>query len=190
MRSSGGESSWEPTIDIHADVHEVLFDPASGLVLAASARGLAVSADGGKSWRFDTQGLHANYLRSVVVAGETVLVGASTGPRTNHAAVYRAPLNGGATFERCRDGLPERFLDNIDTLCLASSGSQVAFGTSDGSVFVSSDEGKSWSAGAGGTASGPMRGIPLMAWAQQDELRKIETMSLLRARAPHVLAPR
>ena len=144
VRSTDGGKSWEPTIDIHADVHQVLFDPGSRLILAASARGLAVGDDSGKSWRFETDGLHGNYLRAVAVAGGTVLVSASTGPSTNRAAIYRRPLDGGESFERCSQGLPEWFSDNIDTFCLAESGSYVAFGTSDGSVFLSSDEGQSW----------------------------------------------
>lgn len=159
VRSADGGASWEPTIDIHADVHQVLSDPGSGKVLAASARGLAVSDDGGKSWQFHTDGLHANYLRAVAVAGETVLTTASTGPSTSRAALYRRPLDGDAPFERCRGGLPEWFSSNIDTFCLAASGDLVAFGTSEGSVFVSSDEGRSWTVAADGLP--PVRCVAL-----------------------------
>ena len=150
VRSSDGGSSWEPTLDIHADVHQVMLHPASGLVLAASARGLAVSDDDGGSWRFDTGGLHGNYQRAVAVAGETVLVSASTGPFTSEAAVYRRPLRSDGLFDRCQMGLPEWFPSNIDTFCLAASESTAAFGTQEGSVFVSSDEGESWTTVAEG----------------------------------------
>ncbi len=150
VRSTDEGKSWQPTIDVHADVHQVAFDPGSGLVFAASAYGLAVSKDGGESWRFDTEGLHGNYLRAVAVAGGTVLVTASTGPSTKRAAVYRKPLDSSGSFERCQKGLPEWFSDNINTLCLAAAGSRVAFGTSEGTVFLSLDEGQSWTLAAEG----------------------------------------
>ena len=148
VRSTDRGGSWEPTIDINSDIHQVLFDPGSGLVLAASARGLADSADGGESWIFDTDGLHGSYTRAVAVANGTVLVSASTGPSTDRAAVYRRPLEGGEPFERCEQGLPEWFPNNIDTFCLAASGSSVAFGTSEGRVFLSLDAGQSWAEAA------------------------------------------
>ena len=143
-RSSDGGATWTPTISIDSDVHQVTCDPASGLVLAATARGLAVSADQGETWRFDTEGLHARYMRAVAVAGGTVLASASTGPYTDHAAVYRKPLSDATAFERCSNGLPDSFPSNIDTYCIDASGSDAAFGTSEGSVFISSDAGQSW----------------------------------------------
>ena len=150
VRSTDGGASWAPTIDIHADVHQVVFDRASGAILAASARGLGVSTDRGKSWRYDADGLHGKYLRAATVANGTALVSASTGPFTNEAAVYRRSMDGVGPFERCLEGLPEWFSDNIDTYCLAASGASVAFGTADGRVFISRDEGQSWQAAAEG----------------------------------------
>ena len=145
VRSTDGGKSWEPTIDIHTDVHQLIFDAESGTVLAATARGLAVSIDRGDTWRFETDGLHASYLRAVAVSGGTVLVSASTGPRTDRAAVYRKPLTAEGHFLRCEQGLPEWFFDNIDTFCLAASGPTVALGTQEGSVYLSNDGGESWS---------------------------------------------
>ena len=150
LKSRDGGKSWEPTIEVNADVHHVLFDAGSNQLLAATARGLAVSADEGETWRFDVDGLHGRYLRSVAVAGETVLVTASTGPFTERAAVYRRPVGGDGTFERCASGLPEWFASNIDTYWLAASDSLAALGTSAGDVFVSTDEGRTWSASADG----------------------------------------
>ena len=152
-RSEDGGKSWHPTIDVEADVHQVLCDPGSGLVFAATGQGLAVSADGGKSWEFDAQGLHGDYLRAVAVAGETVLVTASTGPFTHRAALYRRPVSGGGHFERCEKGLPKWFSKNIDTYCLAGCDAQAAFGTSEGKVFVSLDQGSSWTVAAEGLAA-------------------------------------
>jgi hypothetical protein len=143
-RSIDDGETWQPTIDIHADIHQVLYDPASALLLGASARGLAVSKDAGANWRYDTGGLHGRYLRAVAVSGVNVLVTASTGPWTDRGAVYRKPLESVGPFQRCEDGLPGWFSDNIDTFCLAGSRSWAAFGTAEGSVYSSSDAGQTW----------------------------------------------
>jgi hypothetical protein len=151
VRSTDGGQSWEPTIDIDADVHQVLAHADSaGLVLASTAWGLARSDNGGADWTFHEEGLHASYSRAVAVAGDTLLVSASTGPRGGTAALYRRPLDADQPFEKCTDGLPEWFPGNIDTHCLAASGSTVAFGTEDGDVFRSEDDGRSWGQVASG----------------------------------------
>ncbi|HEV3475001.1 MAG TPA: hypothetical protein VG602_06525 [Actinomycetota bacterium] len=137
----GDGDGWQPTIDVDADVHQVTaFD---GLVLAATAYGVAISTDRGLTWEMDEDGLHAPYCRAVAVADETLLTTASTGPFTDRAAVYRRPLAGG-TFERCEGGLPEWFPSNIDTHCLVASGSAAALGTDRGEVWLSPDEGRTW----------------------------------------------
>jgi len=135
--------TWEPTIDIDADVHRVW--ALDGRVYAACARGLAVSDDRGDSWRVRDEGLHSTYCRGVAVCGETILVSASNGPRGGGGAVYRGARDGGP-LERCRNGLPEWFDGNIDSLCVDAlpDARVAAFGTSDGRVFVSADEGATW----------------------------------------------
>jgi hypothetical protein len=145
LRSEDDGKTWAPTLDVDADVHQVLFDPGSKHLLAAAARGFGASGDHGLSWRFETRGLHASYLRAVAVAADTVLVTASTGPFTRNGAVYRKPLRGDAPFERCEQGLPGSFPENIDTFCLGASGPAVAFGTSSGHLYLSLDEGACWS---------------------------------------------
>jgi hypothetical protein len=151
VRSQDGGDSWEPTIDIDADVHQVLAHiDLPGLVLASTAWGLARSDDGGGSWSFHDEGLHASYSRAVAIAGDTVLVSASTGPRGGSAALYRRPLQSDGPFDRCASGLPEWFPRNIDTHCLAASGTSVAFATEAGEVFLSEDEGRTWGRAASG----------------------------------------
>jgi hypothetical protein len=136
-------TTWEPTIDIDADVHQVTAAP-DGTVLAACARGLATSGDGGDTWEISDDGLHGSYCRAVAVAADSVLVTASTGPFSEQAAVFRRSLQGGEPFERCGEGLPEWFPSNIDTHCLAAREALVAFGTDRGEVWVSEDEGRTW----------------------------------------------
>ena len=136
--------SWVPTIDVDADVHQVWTAP--GRVFAACARGLAVSEDGGDAWTIRTDGLHATYCRAGAVCGDTVLVSASTGPSGSHSAVYRGSVDGGG-LERSVRGLPEWFDENVGSHCIdaLADGSLAAFATADGRVFVSDDEGISWS---------------------------------------------
>jgi hypothetical protein len=150
-RSRDGGSTWEPTIDVDADVHQVIAHPTEpDVVLAAGAVGLALSEDGGSTWRIERAGLVSTYARAVAVADETVLLSASDGPRGGRAALYRTTLEPGASLERCTEGLPEWFDANIDSGWLAASGSTVAFATSDGDVFVSEDAGRRWARAAAG----------------------------------------
>jgi hypothetical protein len=143
LHTGDNGATWNPTIDIDADVHQVA--TADGLVLAAGARGLSTSTDKGATWSLRTDGLNASYSRAVVVCGDRVLLSASEGPGGGRAGVYRADLAGGA-FERCRTGLPEWFDENIDTYCLdaLNDGSYAAFGTADGRVYGSDDGGLRW----------------------------------------------
>jgi len=123
------------------------------VVLAAAAAGLGVSRDGGGAWEFVTAGLHAHYLRAVAVAGDTVLVSASSGPGGRRSALYRAPLGGDVPLERGGEGLPTWLGDNIDTACLVAAGPIAVFGTADGRVFRSRDAGVHWDVLAKGLPS-------------------------------------
>ena len=157
LRSSDHGESWQPTIDIRADIHRVT--TGHGRVYAAGAHGLSVSKDQGATWKLSDQGLRSSYCRSVTVCGNTVLLSASAGPGGSHSAVYRSDVEGRA-FERSTQGVPEWFEQNIDSLCLDAlpDGSLAAFGTQDGRLFASADQGKSWSQVA--------RGLPEMTRVQ------------------------
>jgi hypothetical protein len=153
-RSVDAGASWEPTIDIDADIHQVVAHPSEpDVVLAAGAVGLAVSVDGGASWRIEREGLHATYARAVAVAGDHVLLTVSNGPRGGRAAIYRTTLEPGSAFERCTVGLPEWFDHNIDSGWLDARGGEVAFGTGDGEVYRSDDAGERWTRAATGLPS-------------------------------------
>ena len=143
LRSRDEGATWEPTIDIEADIHRVV--TGSGRVYAAGAGGLWVSDDQGGSWRLSTEGLHATYCRSAAVCGDALLVSASNGPHGGRAALYRSGLEGNS-FERCRDGLPEWLGGNLDSLCVDAlpNGLLAAFATEGGDVYASADQGVSW----------------------------------------------
>jgi hypothetical protein len=149
VRSTDGGATWEPTLDIDLDVHQVIVAD-DGTVLAATARGLAVSDDQGESWTVVDEGLAATYARAVAVAADTVLMSVSTGPEGHRSAVYRRPLHGGGPFRRSSIGLPGKFPGNVDTFCLVADGDLAALGTFAGRVYLSDDAGGSWATVAAG----------------------------------------
>jgi hypothetical protein len=144
-RSADDGATWQPTIDVDADVHQVRAHPERpDLVLAAAAVGLCRSDDAGETWTVFTDGLHASYCRAVAIAGDVMFVSASTGPFADQAALYRRTIDGDGPLERCTDGLPEWQPGNIDTACLDTDGTRVAFGGADGVVYGSDDAGRTW----------------------------------------------
>ena len=149
LRSRDEGASWEPTLDIRADVHRVV--TGAGRVYAAGATGLSVSEDGGDGWRLSAEGLHAAYCRSIAVCGDALLLSASEGPHGARAALYRSSLEG-RRFERCREGLPEWFEGNLDSLSVDAlpDGGLAAFATESGDVYASTDQGASWAREAAG----------------------------------------
>ena len=162
LRARDPQGTWEPTIDIDADVHQVLADPTRpGHVVAATALGLAESLDGGDSWRFITDGLHAAYARAVALDGEDLFMSASVGPRGGRAAVYRLPP-GEVGFVRSTAGLPEWFGQNIDSHCLAAADGTVVFGA-EGRMFVSEDGAGSWH--EAGKTYPPITCVAITRWA-------------------------
>ena len=145
LRAADPDGTWEPTIDVDADVHQVLADPLQPPhVVAATARGLAESNDAGDSWHFVTEGLHAPYARAVALDGDRLFLSASTGPRGGRAAVYRREPGRSDAFTRCDGSLPEWFAGNVDTYHLAAGGGTALFATEEGDVFLSGDGGGSW----------------------------------------------
>jgi hypothetical protein len=133
--------SWNGVIEPGADIHEVRAEKAS--VVVAAAVGFGWSEDCGKSWSWNTKGLHGSYLRAVCIDGEIAYVSASEGPFTKRGAVYRTRL--GSAFVRCEKGLPDWFPHNVDTGHLDAGGGRavIGFGTE---VHVSKDDGESWQA--------------------------------------------
>lgn len=150
LRSADLES-WEPTMDISADVHEVIADPNKrGVAHAAAAIGHGVTTDWGASWEFHTAGLHAVYCRAVAVGTDYALVSASLGPSGDKAAVYRRPLDGAEPFHKCEDGLPEWFTSNVNSFCLDAAGDTSVIAAPQGTVYESGDQGLTWSTVAEG----------------------------------------
>jgi hypothetical protein len=155
VRSDDDGQSWQPTIDVDADVHEVKAHPSSSeIVMAAAAVGLCVSRDGGRQWEVVDRGLHATYARAIAFDGDDVLVSVSDGPFTRRSAIYRAPVarvgDGDTGLQRVRDGLPEWLDGNVDTRCLAAGSGRRALADGSGAVWVSGSAGSGFHLAADG----------------------------------------
>ena len=153
-RSTDGGRTWQPTIEIDADVHEVRAHPERPeIVMAAAAAGLCISRDGGASWAIERAGLHAPYCSALAFAGDDVLVAASDDHFSPQGAIYRRPVAGSAPLLKLGAGLPEWLGGIADTSCIASSGAALAIADRTGSVYLSDDTGQHWSRGADGIPS-------------------------------------
>jgi hypothetical protein len=138
-RSDGG-GPWRALVDIDVDVHQVVIAPDGSYLAASGAAGFGRSTDGGSNWAWDADGLHGSYCRAVAVAGDHVLLSASTGPGRSRGALYRRPLGAGGAWDR----VSELVDGNIDTFLLAAAGEQAAFVTEAGVLWTSDDAGATW----------------------------------------------
>lgn len=138
------EGAWTEVVPVDNDTHQVLAARSGSRIVVAAAVGFGSSTDGGQTFTWTTDGLHATYSRAVAFAGDFVLLTASTGPRTDRGAVYRRPIDGDGPFERCHEGLADWFAFNIDTFQLVAHDNVAAIGTGTGEVYLSEDEGSTW----------------------------------------------
>jgi hypothetical protein len=140
-RSDDLGDTWDCALAPDVDVHQVA--ALDGLVVVASEGGFGSSEDLGRTWTWTTEGLHAGYLQAVTLTGDSVFVGASSGPFASDAAVYRA-VRTGTRFDRRSEGLPAHF-PPIGPYHLVAEGSHLATAAWNATeVFGSEDEGRSW----------------------------------------------
>ena len=145
-RSMDGGRTWQPTIDVNTDVHEVRAHEANpDIVVAASAIGLCISHDAGTTWTIDRDGLHASYCSAVAFSGDDILVSASTDHFAPQGRIYPRRIRPDGAIEAVGSGLPEWTNGIVDTGCIATNGSSVAVADKDGNLFCSDDFGRSWS---------------------------------------------
>jgi len=143
-RSTDRGLTWLPTIDIDCDVHQVCGHPSRPeLAIAASAKGLCVSRDGGSTWSVEQEGLHASYCSAVAFCNDDMLVAASTDHFASRGMVYRRPIDGDGALEPLQ-GLPEWFAGIVDTGCIAALGSELAIVDGAGNLYSSTDAGRAW----------------------------------------------
>ena len=150
-RSADGGITWEPSIAIESDVHEVRAHPnLPGVVMAAAAIGLCASRDGGVTWDVEQEGLHASYCSALAFAGDDVLVSASVHHFAAQGAIYRRRVAGDSPLVAVGGGLPAWIDGIVDTRCIATHGSAAALADQKGNLYISADTGRSWSRRADG----------------------------------------
>jgi hypothetical protein len=145
--STDGGATWQPTIDIENDVHEVRAHPSRpNTVVAASAVGLCISTDAGARWTVERDGLYAPHCSAVAFAGDDVLISASTSPFSPEGALYRRGLDEPGPLTKIAGGLPEWLGGKIDTHCIATAAgnSTVAFVDMGGNLYISPDSARTW----------------------------------------------
>jgi len=144
-RSTDSGLTWQPTIDINSDVHQVCAHPTRpDMVIAASAVGLCVSRDAGMTWTIEQQGLHALHCSAVAFGRNDVFVSASVDPFAAQGAVYRRPIDSNCPLQPLGGGMPQWTDGKADTNCIATRGSMAAVIDRSGCLYVSHDDGASW----------------------------------------------
>ncbi len=145
-RSTDGGRTWQPTIDMDSDVHEVCAHPADPeMVAAASAIGLCISRDAGVTWTIESDGLHATHCSAVAFSGDEIFVSAATDPFAAQGRIYRRPIRPDAHIVAVENGLPAWLSGKVDTGCIATNGSTIAIADRGGNLYSSDDFGRDWS---------------------------------------------
>ena len=145
-RSMDGGKTWQPTLDINSDVHEVRAHQANpDIVVAASAIGLCISRDAGATWIIERDGLHASYCSAVAFSGDDILVSASTDHFAAQGRIYRRPIRPDGDIVAVEDGLPTWINGIADTGCIATNGSTIVVVDRSGSLYLSTEFGLAWS---------------------------------------------
>ncbi len=145
-RSLDGGRTWQPTMDIHSDVHEVRAhqtDP--DIVAAAAAVGLCISRDAGATWTIEREGLHASHCYAVAFSGDDIIFSAAADPFAAEGRIYRRPLKPDGCLVPVEGGMPPWTEGKVDTGCIAANGSSIAVADRVGNLYVSDDFGRAWS---------------------------------------------
>jgi hypothetical protein len=144
-RSTDAGETWQPSIDVNSDVHEVCAHPIHpGIAIAAAAIGLCISRDGGATWTVEQEGLHAPYCSAVAFSGDDILVTASADHFAAQGAVYRRSIDGRGPLARVGGGLPPWIEGIADTGCVATQASAIAVADKAGNLYFSADAGRTW----------------------------------------------
>lgn len=153
-RSVDGGATWQPTLAVELDVHEVSAHPSRPeLVAAASAMGLCISRDAGATWTVEQEGLHSPYCSAVAFAGDDLLVACSDGHFAPEGAIYYRSVNGTAPLRLLDGGFPRRISGICDTDGIDVIGSRIAVADRAGNLYQSEDLGRTWSSRATGARS-------------------------------------
>jgi len=145
-RSMDGGRTWQPTIDINSDVHEVRAHQANpDIVVAAAAVGLCISRDSGATWIIEREGLHAPHCSAVAFSGDDIIFSASTDPFAAEGRIYRRPVKPDGSLVAVEGGMPAWIEGIADTGCIAANGSSIAVADRAGNLYGSDNFGRAWS---------------------------------------------
>jgi photosystem II stability/assembly factor-like uncharacterized protein len=158
LRSRDAGLSWEELHGFYLDVHRLAVVGSNSLKMyLACGDGVYRTIDGGATWKqltYRTSGI--GYPDGLVVHPEDenllFISGAGSIPPTwaksgtANSSVGRS-RDGGLTWQFLKTGFPADYRGNIEALTLACCGSSsfLFAGTTEGDVFLSEDEGESWS---------------------------------------------
>jgi len=158
FKSTDGGRSWRQLSGFFEDVHRMMVTAArpDDLVMG-NGIGVYRSGDAGETWeQLTDRSARIGYPDAVIIhprQPDTVfMAGAICGPgqwrqtKTADARVARS-RDGGRHWEYLEGGLPAHIHGNIEgfTLNVWPGGSALFAGTTDGDVFLSDDEGDTWS---------------------------------------------
>jgi hypothetical protein len=144
-RSTDQGASWQPTVDIDWDVHQVCTHPARPeVVVAAAAAGVCISVDHGATWTASAEGLHAPYCAAAAFDGDDVLVCAAKDHFATSAGLYRLPVADPAAIQPVEIGESRWLGAIIDTHCLVSKNEWVVAVDRTGHLNWSEDGGRDW----------------------------------------------
>jgi hypothetical protein len=111
----------------------------------AAAAGLCISRDAGATWTIEQQGLHAHYCSAVAFGRNDIFVAASTDHFATQGAVYRRQIDSNGPLHPLGGGMP-KWIDGIaDINCIATRDSMAAVIDRSGCLYVSHDDGATWS---------------------------------------------
>jgi photosystem II stability/assembly factor-like uncharacterized protein len=158
LRSRDAGLSWEELHGFYLDVHRLAIVGSNSLKMyLACGDGVYKTIDGGTTWEqltFRSSGI--GYPDGLVVHPEDenllFISGAGTIPPTwaksgtANSSVGRS-RDGGQSWQFLKTGFPANYRGNIEALTLACCGSSsfLFAGTTEGDIFLSEDEGESWS---------------------------------------------
>ena len=143
-RSDDGGASWEPSLPVMFDVHEVRAHPVMAeLVVAAAAVGLCVSKDRGMTWEVFAEGLGGASCLAVAALENEVLFSVQDGPFARRSQLWRWRV-GSRAIEAVRDGLPEWMEGKVDTHQMAAGCRRFAVVDGGGNLWVSEAGSYGW----------------------------------------------